>query len=411
METFESIKKASEDLAIRKTDEKNNVLEIIAEKLYGQKNIIFEENRKDVEAAKENGLSDSLIDRLIIDEKRIASMISGVREIINQEDPVKTVEKGYSRPNGLIIHKVRVPIGVVGIIYESRPNVTVDAAALCIKSGNCAFLRGGKEARYSNNILGKILKESLSEGGFSEYCVESVYDPDRNIMSDLLKAKDYVDLIIPRGGEGLIKYVTENSLIPVVKHDKGVCHVYIDEYADTDMAVNIAYNSKVQRPGVCNAMETLLVHKEKVNEVLDKLIPEYEKAGVLLKGSGDIESHYSSVSTASEDDWSTEYLDLILSIKTVSNVNEAVEHINRYGSMHSESIVTDSYENSRFFMDRIDAAAVYVNSSTRFTDGAEFGLGAEIGISTQKLHCRGPMGAYDLTTSKYMVYGQGHIKE
>ncbi|WP_442902139.1 glutamate-5-semialdehyde dehydrogenase [Flexistipes sp.] len=404
------LKNASKILMTKNTAEKNKALEILADKLLQNKELIFTENKKDVDNAVEMKLSPALTDRLVINEKRLNAMVEGVNEIIAQDDPVMTVEKGYKRPNGLLIHKVRVPLGVVGIIYESRPNVTVDAAALCIKSGNCAFLRGGKEARYSNTLLGKLISEALSEAGLPAECVKTVYDPDRNILHSMLKAKEYIDIIIPRGGEGLISYVTEHSLIPVVKHDKGLCHVYVDESADIDMAVDIAYNAKVQRPGVCNAMETLLLNKKIYREVLDKLMPEYEKAGVEVRASADIAEIYNT-KHASEEDWRTEYLDLILSVKSVENMQEAIDHINQYGSMHSEAVVTSDYSRAMDFMNSVDASAVYVNASTRFTDGAEFGLGAEIGISTQKLHCRGPMGAYDLTTSKYMIYGHGHIKE
>ncbi len=410
MEDFMKMKNASKILMTKNTSEKNKALEMLADKLLENKDLIFNENKKDVDNAVEMKLSPALTDRLVINEKRLNAMVEGVNEIIGQEDPVMTVEKGYKRPNGLVIHKVRVPFGVVGIIYESRPNVTVDAAALCIKSGNCAFLRGGKEARYSNALLGKLISEALSEAGLPAECVKTVYDPDRTTLQSMLKAKEYIDIIIPRGGEGLISYVTEHSLIPVVKHDKGVCHVYVDESADINMAVDIAFNAKVQRPGVCNAMETLLLNKKICREVLDKLLPEYEKAGVQVRASADIAEIYNT-KHASEEDWRTEYLDLILSVKSVENMQEAINHINRYGSMHSEAIVTSDYSMAMDFMNSVDASAVYVNASTRFTDGAEFGLGAEIGISTQKLHCRGPMGAYDLTTSKYMIYGHGHIKE
>lgn len=410
MEDFMKMKNASKILMTKNTAEKNKALEILADKLLKNKEVIFTENKKDVDNAVEMKLSPALTDRLVINEKRLNAMVEGVNEIIAQDDPVMTVEKGYKRPNGLLIHKVRVPLGVVGIIYESRPNVTVDAAALCIKSGNCAFLRGGKEARYSNALLGRLISEALSEAGLPAECVKTVYDPDRSILHSMLKAKEYIDIIIPRGGEGLISYVTEHSLIPVVKHDKGVCHVYVDESADIDMAVDIAYNAKVQRPGVCNAMETLLLNKKVYREVLDKLMPEYEKAGVEVRASADIAEIYNT-KHASEEDWRTEYLDLILSVKSVENMQEAIDHINQYGSMHSEAVVTSDYSRAMDFMNSTDASAVYVNASTRFTDGAEFGLGAEIGISTQKLHCRGPMGAYDLTTSKYMIYGHGHIKE
>jgi glutamate-5-semialdehyde dehydrogenase len=336
-------------------------------------------------------------------------MINGVNEIIAQEDPIGSIVSGYKRPNGLNIYKVRVPLGVVGIIYESRPNVTVDAAALCIKSGNVSILRGGKEASYSNTALGQIIKRALKSESIDENVCIVLNDPDRNLMNKMLKAKDFIDIIVPRGGEGLIKYCTEESLIPLVKHDKGLCHVYIDEFADVNKGVNIAFNAKVQRPGVCNAIETLLVHKNIYKNVLDILIPMYQNAGVEIVGCNIVAKEY-GVAKATEEDWNTEYLSLKISIKVVDSLIDAINHINKYGSSHSESIVTENYSNAQDFLNKVDAAAVYVNASTRFTDGAEFGLGAEIGISTQKLHCRGPMGAFDLTTTKYIIYGNGQIR-
>ncbi|MGA1862724.1 glutamate-5-semialdehyde dehydrogenase [Deferribacter thermophilus] len=407
---LEKVKKASYQLMYLESAKKNEILKMIAEMIDKSRDIIKNENQIDLEFGQKAGLSGALLDRLLLDDKRIDSMIKGVMEIVGQDDPVGVVEKGYKRPNGLKIYKVRVPIGVVGIIYESRPNVTVDAAALCIKSGNATVLRGGKEALRSNKILGSIIQDAIKKLGVDENIVYILEDPERKYILDMLKAKDYIDLIVPRGGEGLIKFVTENSLIPVVKHDKGVCHVYIDKDASIDKAINIAINAKVQRPGVCNAMETLIVHKDIANEVLPKLKSEYEKYGVELRGCEKVRKII-DVNPADEKDWEAEYLDLILSIKVVDDVYEAIWHINKYGSSHSESIVTENYTTAQLFLDRVDAAAVYVNASTRFTDGGEFGLGAEIGISTQKLHCRGPMGAYDLTTTKYIIYGNGHIRE
>ncbi|WP_423303172.1 glutamate-5-semialdehyde dehydrogenase [Deferribacter thermophilus] len=410
MADLEKVKKASYQLMYLESAKKNEILKMIAEMIDKSRDIIKNENQIDLEFGQKAGLSGALLDRLLLDDKRIDSMIKGVMEIVGQDDPVGVVEKGYKRPNGLKIYKVRVPIGVVGIIYESRPNVTVDAAALCIKSGNATVLRGGKEALRSNKILGSIIQDAIKKLGVDENIVYILEDPERKYILDMLKAKDYIDLIVPRGGEGLIKFVTENSLIPVVKHDKGVCHVYIDKDASIDKAINIAINAKVQRPGVCNAMETLIVHKDIANEVLPKLKSEYEKYGVELRGCEKVRKII-DVNPADEKDWEAEYLDLILSIKVVDDVYEAIWHINKYGSSHSESIVTENYTTAQLFLDRVDAAAVYVNASTRFTDGGEFGLGAEIGISTQKLHCRGPMGAYDLTTTKYIIYGNGHIRE
>ena len=402
-------KNASIQLRSAKTAEKNFILKNLYEILENSKQEIIEANNIDVIEAKKNGLKASLINRLILNDNRINSMIQGVKDILEQEDPVGIVEKGYRRPNGLTIHKVRVPLGVVGIIYESRPNVTVDAAALCIKSGNVAVLRGGKEARNTNLMLGRLIKKALKQVGFSEDCVVIVDDPDRTKILQMLKAKDFIDIIVPRGGEGLIKFCTENSLIPLVKHDKGLCHIYIDEFADLEKALKISIDAKIDRPEVCNAMETLLVNKNIANKILKKLVNKMTKLGVELRGC-EKTLKYVNIYPAKEEDWETEYLDMILSVKTVENIDEAINHINKYGSMHSESIITENYTIANKFLESIDAAAVYVNASTRFTDGAEFGLGAEMGISTQKLHCRGPMGAYDLTTTKYKIYGSGQTK-
>lgn len=409
MELFEKAKKASRQASKLTSSKKNDILKSIAGNIDKFRKEIIIENNRDVEQAKQNNLKESLIDRLILNDKRIDAMIKGVEEIIKQDDPVGIVESGSVRPNGLKINKVRVPIGVIGIIYESRPNVTVDAAALCIKSGNVSILRGGKEANYSNLILGNIIRQSIKDLGLDENIVSVVIDPDRSIMNKMLKVKGFIDLIIPRGGEQLISYVVENSLIPVVKHDKGVCHVYVDQFADKDMALNIALNAKVSRPGVCNAMETLLVHHAVANEFLTEMVEIYHKHNVEMVGCERAQK-FNYVKPADESDWSTEYLDLKVSIKIVDSLAEAIEHINRYGSGHSDAIVTDNYSNALEFLDSVDSAAVYVNASTRFTDGGEFGLGAEIGISTQKLHCRGPMGAKDLTTTKYQIFGTGQIR-
>lgn len=409
MELFTLAKKASRQASKLTSSKKNDILKNIAHNIDKFRKEIIRENERDVDNTKKNNLKESLIDRLILNDKRIDAMIKGVEDIINQEDPVGIVESGSIRPNGLKINKVRVPIGVIGIIYESRPNVTIDAAALCIKSGNVSILRGGKEANYSNIILGDIVRKSISDLGLDENIVSVVIDPDKSIMNQMLKAKNFIDLIVPRGGENLISYVVENSLIPVVKHDKGVCHVYIDQFADKDMALSIALNAKVSRPGVCNAMETLLVHHAVAEEFLTEMVEIYHKHNVEMVGC-ERSQKFNYVKPADESDWSTEYLDLKVSIKIVDSLSEAIEHINSYGSGHSDAIVTDNYSNALEFLDSVDSAAVYVNASTRFTDGGEFGLGAEIGISTQKLHCRGPMGAKDLTTTKYQIFGTGQIR-
>lgn len=406
---LKAAKEATYELMSMNSSVKDKALASIAEKLDKNRGLIKSENAKDIVQADKDGLSSAMVDRLRLDDKRIDAMIQAVNEIKAQTDPVGKVVDGYKRPNGLYITKVKVPLGVVGIIFESRPNVTIDAAALCLKSGNVSVLRGGKEAIHSNICLGRIMKEALKENGFPEAAVNIIEDTDRSLVMEMLKAREYIDIMVPRGGSGLIKFCTEHSLIPLVKHDAGICHVYIDEFADVDMAVSVAVNAKCQRVSVCNAMETLLVNAKIAEKVLKKLETEYAKYNVELRGCERTQKIIKCI-PATEEDWSTEYLDYILSIKIVDDTDEAIAHINKYGSKHSESIVTENYTNSEKFLDRVDAAAVYVNASTRWTDGGEFGLGAEIGISTQKLHCRGPMGADDLTTTKYRIYGSGQIR-
>lgn len=406
---FKSAKEASYVLMNSNTDVKDKALESIAKKLDDNREAIKEINKKDLDYAKEAGLSSAMIDRLELNDARIDGMIQAVNDIKGQVDPVGKVVDGFKRPNGLYITKVKVPIGVVGIIFESRPNVTIDAAALCLKSGNVSVLRGGKEAVHSNTFLGKLMKEAVAEAGLPEASVNIIENTDREIVMEMLKAKDDIDLMVPRGGKGLIEFCTEHSLIPLIKHDDGICHVYIDEFADMDMAESIAVNSKCQRVGVCNAMETLLIHQSVAEESLKRLEKSLGEHNVEIRGC-ERTAELIVCKDATEEDWSTEYLDYILSIKIVSDIGEAITHINKYGSMHSESIVTENYTNSELFLNMVDAAAVYVNASTRWTDGGEFGMGAEIGISTQKLHCRGPMGADDLTTTKFRIYGQGQIK-
>lgn len=408
-EMFKKAKEASYVLMNSKTDVKDKALTTIAEKLDKFRDEIKKVNENDIKYAKENNLSDAMVDRLLLDDKTIDGMIQAVNDIKSQVDPVGKVVDGFRRPNGLYITKVKVPLGVVGIIFESRPNVTIDAAALCLKSGNVSILRGGKEAVHSNTYLGRLMKEAVLEAGLPEACVNIIEDTDRAVVMEMLKAKDEIDIMVPRGGKGLIDFCSEHSLIPLVKHDDGICHVFIDEYADMEMALSIAVNAKCQRPGVCNAMETLLVHQAVAKDILPKLADAYKEYNVELRGC-ERTAEIIVCKDAEESDWSTEYLDYILSVKVVSDIKEAIDHINKYGSMHSESIVTENYSNSEMFLDTVDAAAVYVNASTRWTDGGEFGMGAEIGISTQKLHCRGPMGADDLTTTKYRIYGQGQIK-
>ncbi len=403
------VKKGAAIFRNMSTAVKNNIIFDIAKLIDIKADEIFEKNMQDVENAKKSSLSANIADRLMLDKKRLDSIIDSLENIITLDDPVMKVDKGFKRPNGLEILKVRVPIGVICIIYESRPNVTVDAAALCIKSGNAVVLRGGKEAINTNKTFVKIIKEALVKNDVPEEIVYYVDDPERKYIYDLLKAKEYIDLIIPRGGTSLINFVEENSLIPIIKHDKGVCHVYVDKYGDIQKAINIVYNAKVQRPTVCNTMESLLIHSDiserDVREILKPLID----AGVKLVGCELMHKTF-NLEKANEEDWYAEYLELKLSVKIVEDVFEAIEHINKYGSHHSDSIVTENYGIAKAFVNGVDSAAVYVNASTRFTDGFEFGFGAEMGISTQKLHCRGPMGLEDLTTYKYIVYGNGQIR-
>ena len=404
-------KQASQKLAKLSSTVKNEALLKMAQVLETHKDKILKLNHKDIVLAKAKGLPLALIDRLTLNEKRIKQMCDGLRQIAQLEDPVGKIESMWRRPNGLLIGRMRVPLGVIGIIYESRPNVTVDAAGLCLKAGNAVILRGGSEAINSNIALIDALSEAIQEVGLPGECIQLVRTTDRKAVGEMLKLNEYIDVIIPRGGESLIKMVTENSTIPVIKHYKGVCHVYVDEEADLKMAEKIAFNAKVQRPGVCNAMETLLVAEKIADKFLPVVIRKLQEAGVEIRGDEKTCKISPNVKRATEEDWSTEYLDLILSVKVVSGIDEAIVHINRYGSHHSDAIITNSYIKSRKFLREVDSAAVYVNASTRFTDGGEFGLGAEIGISTDKLHARGPMGVKELTTTKFIILGEGQIRE
>ncbi len=402
---------ASRVLANLSSGTKKTLLLQIAEAIKSNEERIKEENYKDVEKAKEKKFSRALIDRLVLNEKRIENMVTSLKEIANLEDPAGKIESMQKRPNGLLVGRMRVPLGVIGFIYESRPNVTVDASALCLKSGNALILRGGSEAINSNIILAKILNEVLQEAHLPEGFLQLIKTTDRRAVMEMLKLDEYIDVIIPRGGESLIRTVVENSTIPVIKHYKGICHIYVDEEVDLRMAEEIVFNAKVQRPGVCNAMETLLVHKKIAPTFLPSTIGRFQKAKVEIRGDEKTFNLIKRIKRATEEDWSTEYLDLILSVKIVKDINEAISHINKYGSHHSDAIVTTNYEKSRKFLQEVDSAAVFVNASTRFTDGEEFGLGAEIGISTQKLHARGPMGVNELTCTKFIVLGNGQIRE
>jgi len=368
------------------------------------------ENEKDLRAAEENGLSSAMIDRLKLTESRIEAMVEGIREVINLSDPVGEIMEGTVRPNGLDIQKIRVPIGVIIIIYESRPNVTADAASLCLKTGNATILRGGKESIHSNIAIYRQISSALEKVGLDKNAIQVIETVDREAVGYLLKADEYADLVIPRGGEGLIRNVVENSTIPVIKHYKGVCHVYVDEFADLDMAREVCLNSKLQRPGTCNAMETMLVHEKISGTFLPDIYKEMSDAGVELRGCEKSLKIIPEIKHAVEEDWSAEYLEKILSVKVVSSIDDAIEHISVYGSSHSDAIITEDKSNAKKFTDEVDSAAVYVNASTRFTDGFEFGMGAEIGISTDKLHARGPMGLKELTSYKYIIHGTGQIR-
>lgn len=403
-------KKAAYELGISSTVKKNEALENIAKKLVERAEEILVENKKDTDIAIEKGTKESLLDRLKLTKERIEAMANGVKEIVLLEDPVGEVLSMKKRMNGLRIGVQRVPLGVVGIIYESRPNVTADAAALCLKTGNAAFLRGGKEALNSNLKIVEIIKDAILEVGLPEGCVQIIEDTSRETASKFMRLNKYLDVLIPRGGAGLIKAVVENATVPVIETGTGNCHIYIDSECDMEMGKNIIVNAKTSRPGVCNAAESLLVHKDVAEEFLPMAIEALKEKGVEIRGCKETKKIVPSVLDATEEDFYTEFLDYIISVKVVDSLEEAIDHINEHGTGHSEAIVTTNYFNSEKFLQRVDAAAVYVNASTRFTDGSEFGFGAEIGISTQKLHARGPMGLKELTTTKYIIYGNGQIR-
>jgi glutamate-5-semialdehyde dehydrogenase len=393
------------------SDLKNRVLRSMAAALRGSAKKIIAANRKDLAAGKKKKLSAAMLDRLALDEKRIGQMAESLTEIAALPDPVHEVIKAWRRPNGLWIHKVRVPIGVIAIIYEARPNVTSDCAGLCFKSGNSVILRGGSEALNSNRAVYSVLSGVLATAGIDRNMISMVDTTDRAAVKELLSQRDYIDLVMPRGGEGLINTVVENSLIPVIKHYKGICHVFVDEWADLNMAQDICYNAKVQRPGVCNAMECMLVHRDCAARFLPGMLKKFIEAGVEIRGCEITRRLCKAAKKATEADYRTEYLGLTLSVKVVDSVDAAIRHINGYGSHHSDSIVTENYDNALKFTQGVDSACVYVNASTRFTDGNQFGMGAEIGISTDKLHARGPMALEELTTYKYMVFGNGQVRK
>jgi len=402
-------KESSSIIGVLSSSQKKNILNNMADSLEENVELIINENSKDMSAAKEANLSSAMVDRLLLDKKRVESMAKSLREIAALKEPVGRVIEGWWTDDNIRIEKVSVPIGVIGVIYESRPNVTADVAALCFKSGNVAILKGGKEAENSNRAIAKILQNVLESNSLPKEIISLLPDSSREGVNYLIKQDSYVDLIVPRGGEALIKHVSANATVPVVKHDKGLCHTYIEKSADFDMAIKIAINAKCQRPGVCNAMETLIVDSQIAKEFLPKLKEAFDKYNTELR----VDSRALDIIDAKEatdEDFDTEYLANILSIKLVDSFEEAIEHISRYGSGHSEAIITQNYTLAESFLNRVDAATVYVNASTRFTDGGAFGFGAEVGISTNKLHARGPMGINELTTYKYKIYGTGQIR-
>ncbi|MBQ1351196.1 MAG: glutamate-5-semialdehyde dehydrogenase [Oscillospiraceae bacterium] len=408
----QSAKYAERVLSIAGTKEKNQALLNIASCLLTRQAEILEANEADLEAARANGMSDSLLDRLTLTEERIAGIVEGVRQVAALPDPIGEVTKMTKRPNGLIIGRRRVPLGVIGIIYEARPNVTVDAAALCLKSGNVVILRGGKEAIHSNTALSTVMRDALEQTGFPRDCICFVHDTSHAVANEMMGLVDYIDVLIPRGGAGLIQTVVANAKMPVIQTGVGNCHIYVDSEANLQMGAEIIYNAKCSRPSVCNAAETLLVSRAIAREFLPMAKQFLDKKKVELRGcSATKEILGDTVKVATKEDYYTEYGDYILAIKVVSGVEEAIRFINKHGTGHSEAIVTNNYFTAQKFLNEVDAAAVYVNASTRFTDGFEFGLGAEIGISTQKMHARGPMGLEELTTGKYVVYGEGQIRK
>jgi glutamate-5-semialdehyde dehydrogenase len=404
-------KEASRILANTSTDIKNRALLNIARKLEESKKEIIRVNDEDMSAGREAGLVKSLLNRLELNEKRINSMAKGLREVVQLEDPVGEVIGIKKRPNGLEVGKIRVPLGVIGIIYEARPNVTVDVAGLCLKAGNAVLLRGGSEAFKSNQVLTKIIQEAIAEEGLPGESVQLVQTTDRSAVNVMFKMNDYLDVLIPRGGAGLIQRVVQESSVPVIETGVGNCHVYVDSSADMDMALRIVYNAKTDYPAVCNAAETLLIHKDIAGDFLPLIYKKFSENNVELRGCPVSRKIVPDIKEATEDDWYEEYLDLIMAVKIVDSIDDAINHIYKYGSKHSEAIVTTNYNDANKFLKEVDAAAVYVNASTRFTDGGEFGMGAEIGISTQKLHARGPMGLKELTSTKLIIRGNGQIRE
>jgi glutamate-5-semialdehyde dehydrogenase len=404
-------KRASRGLRSLESGQKDDALLKMAEKLLKRREIIAAENQKDLSAARDAGISPAMLDRLTLNDAVISAMADGLREVAALPDPVGAYPGMWKRPNGLLVGRVRIPLGVIGFIFESRPNVTVDAAALCLKAGNAVILKGGSEAIFSNMILGELMAEALHEAGIPQKAVQVIPTTERAAVNALISLDDHIDVIIPRGGEGLIRFVTEHSRVPVLKHYKGVCHIYVDQSASFNMAKEICFNAKVQRPGVCNALETLLVHEDAASGFLPEMAKQYGEAGVEIRGCPKTLALVPGAVAATESDWPAEFLDLVLAVKVVGSMDEAMDHIETYGSQHTEAIITNDYENSQRFLAQVDSSAVLVNASTRFNDGNQLGLGAEIGINTSKLHAFGPMGLEELTTTKFVVYGQGQIRD
>jgi glutamate-5-semialdehyde dehydrogenase len=410
-EIAEKAKKAQPQIARASSDKKNKILQKIATYLEENIESILSANQKDLSNAEKNGANKALLDRLKLDEKRVKALIKSVEEIIKLPDPVGQIIEMKPRPNGLLVGRMRIPLGVIATIYEARPGVTVDIASLCIKSGNAVILRGGSEALETNSALVQLIKKSVRDEGIDDNIVGFINDPSREHIFELLKLEELIDLVIPRGGEGLIRFVAENSRVPVLKHYKGVCHIFVDEFADLEKAYKVCLNAKVQRPSVCNAMETLLVHEKIAEKFLPTMGKIFREHGVELRGCEKTRKIISYAVPATEDDWYAEYLDLILAVRVVPSIDEAIEHIKKYGSSHTEAIITENLENAMKFIKEVDSSSVMVNASTRFADGYEYGLGAEVGISTTKLHAYGPMGLEGLTTLKWIVFGNGHIRE
>ena len=411
LEICKKAKTASYELARLPTETKNQALLNMADALEENMSEILNANEKDVKASREKGVKEALLDRLILNEKRISKMAQCLREVASLPDPVGEIVRTWIRPNGLIIGQLRVPLGVVAVIYESRPDVTSDASGICLKSGNAVILRGGSDAINSNLAIGKVLSEAAVDSGIPEGAIQVVPITERSAAIELMKMRDYVDVLIPRGGAGLIRAVIENAKVPVIETGTGNCHVYVEEDADLEMAIKVVINAKCQRPGTCNAAEKLLVHRKIASKFIPMIVEALRKHGVEVRGCEETQKIVPDVIPATEEDWYTEYLDLIIAIKVVDGLEEAINHINKYGTKHSDAILTSDFNKALRFIRDVDSAAVYWNASTRFTDGNQYGLGAEIGISTQKMHARGPMSVQHLTTVKYFVLGRGHVRE